>query len=305
MKLAISANFCWFGPPITELAKHIEALGFESLWTGEHIIIPAKIANPVRYGVELPDNYKHMPSLFVTLTAAAVATTKLKVGMDVCLVTQRNPLILAKDAATLDRISGGRFMMGVGYGWIEEESEIMGVPFKSRVRKSTETVRALKALWTEDVSSFAGEFISFPPLYSYPKPLQKPHVPILIGSGNNTTDNTRILKRVVEIGDGWVPSFLSPAQMKVQLKQLEEMCNAAGRDFSKMDISLIVPAINMGVGDKPSFFKGLQEEPRNARELIAEYEDAGVKRILVGMNDMVDDASFKAIEQAAKGLGLQ
>ncbi len=304
MKLGVSANFPWFGPPITELAKTIEALGFESMWTGEHNIIPVDIANPVKHGVKLPDNYKHMPHLFVSFAAAAVATKTLILGMDVCLITQRNPLILAKEAATLDRISGGRLILGVGYGWIEEESEIMGVPFKQRVRKSTECVQALKTLWTEETPSFSGEFISFPPVYSYPKPLQKPHPPILIGSGTHNTDNSRALKRVAEIGDGWVPSFLSPAQMRDQLKELKELCDAAGRDFEKMDISLIVPAINLGVGERPSYFAGLQADPKNASELIAEYEEAGVKRLLVGLDDMTDDNAFKRLEQAAKGLGL-
>ncbi|TAK99486.1 MAG: TIGR03619 family F420-dependent LLM class oxidoreductase [Rhodospirillaceae bacterium] len=304
MKIGISANFVWFGPPITELAKAIEAFGFESLWTGEHIIIPVDIANPVRHGVTLPENYKHMPDVFVSMAAAATATTTLKFGMDVCLVTQRNPLVLAKEAATLDHVSRGRLIIGVGYGWIEEESAIMGVPFKQRVRKSTEVVRALKTLWTEEKPSFSGEFFSFPPVYSYPKPFQKPHIPMLIGSGNHNTDNTRALKRVAEIADGWVPAFLSPNQMKDQLRQLKEYCDAAGRDFDAMDISLIVPAINLGVGDRPAFFAGLEETPKDAAQLIGEYEEAGVKRIIVGMNDMTDESSFKALEKAAKGLGL-
>ena len=304
MKIGITANFCWFGPPITALAKHMEALGFESLWTGEHIIIPAAIDNPVRYGVPLPDNYKHMPSLFVTMAAAAAVTTRLKFGMDVCLVTQRNPLILAKDAATLDRVSGGRLIMGVGYGWIEEESEIFGVPFKDRVRKSTEMIKALKILWTEDKPSFSGEFVSFPPVYSYPKPLQQPHIPILIGSGNDKTDNRRALRRVAELADGWVPSFLSPVQMQGQLGQLRQMCEEAGRDFANMDITLIVPAVSLGVGEKPPYYGGSDEKPKDTGELIAEYEDAGVKRIIVGLDDMTDDASFGRIEKAATGLGL-
>ena len=304
MKIGISANFAWFGPPITKLAQHIEALGYESLWTGEHIIIPVDIADPVRHGVTLPENYRHMPDVFVTMAAAAAATTRLMFGMDICLVTQRNPLILAKEAATLDRISGGRLIMGTGYGWIEEESEIMGVPFKQRVRKSTETILALKTLWTEETPSFSGEFISFPPVYSYPKPLQKPHIPILIGSGNHNTDNSRALKRVAEIGDGWLPAFLSPAQMRDQLKQLKELCDAAGRDFEAMDITLIVPAVSLGVGEIPSFFKGHEAQPRNAGELIAEYEEAGVTRIIVGLDDMTDEASFKRLEDAAKGLRL-
>jgi probable F420-dependent oxidoreductase len=304
MKLGISANFTWFGPPIVELARHTEAVGFESLWTGEHIIVPVDIADRVRHGVPLPDNYRHMPDLFVTMTAAAVATTRLKFGMDVCLVTQRNPLILAKQAATLDRISNGRLIMGAGYGWIEEESEIMGIPFKQRVRKSTEVIRALKTLWTEEQPSFAGEFVAFPPVYSYPKPLQRPHIPILIGSGNHNTDNTRALQRVAEIGDGWVPAFLSPAQMREQLGLLRRLCEAKGRDFKRMDITLIVPAISFGLGERPSFFGEHEATPRNASELIAEYEEAGVTRLIVGLDDMTDDAAFARIEKAARGLGL-
>lgn len=304
MKIGISANFTWFGPPIVELAKHTEDVGFESLWTGEHIIVPVSIANPVRHGVELPANYRHMPDVFVTMAAAAVATKRLMFGMDVCLVTQRNPLILAKEAATLDRISHGRLIMGVGYGWIEEESEIMGVPFKRRVARSTETIHALKKLWTEEKPSFSGEFISFPPVYSYPKPLQQPHIPLLIGSGNHNTDNTRVLKRVAEIGDGWVPAFLSPTQMRDQLRQLKQYCADLGRDFAKLDITLIVPAINFGVGERPSFFGNHEAQPKNAAELIAEYEEAGVKRLIVGLDDMTDAKSFARIEQAAKGLGL-
>lgn len=304
MKIGVSANFCWFGPPITELARHLEAVGFESLWTGEHIIIPVEIANRVRHGVTLPENYKHMPDVFVSMAAAATATTTLKFGMDVCLIPQRNPLILAKEVATLDRISNGRLIFGVGHGWIEEESEIMGIPFKQRVRKSTETIRALKTLWTEEQPSFSGEFISFPPVYSYPKPLQQPHPPILIGSGNHNTDNSRALRRVAEIGDGWVPAFLSPAQMKEQLGQLKEMCAEAGRDFDAMDITLIVPAVSFSVGEVPSFFEGLEAEQKDAAELIGEYEEAGVKRLIVGLDDMTDDKAFGRIEQAAKGLGL-
>ena len=224
MKFGITANFAWFGPPVTALARHIEALGFESMWTGEHIIIPVEIADRFRYGVPLPDNYKHMPGLFVTMAAAAAATTTLRFGMDVCLVTQRNILGLAKDSATLDRISGGRLTMGVGYGWIREESEIFGVPWEQRVRKSSECIRALKTLWTEEEPSFDGEYISFPPVYCYPKPVQQPHIPILIGSGNDKTDNSRALGRVAQLADGWVPSMLSPAQMKEQLGQLRDMC---------------------------------------------------------------------------------
>lgn len=302
MKFGVSANFPWMGPPIMDLARAIEAAGFESMWTGEHIAVPVHIADPFRYGVKLPENYRHMPDLFVSLTAAAAATTRLVVGMDICLITQRNPLITAKAIATLDRISGGRVVFGVGHGWIEEESEIFGVPFKQRVRRATETVKALKTLWSEDEPSFDGEFISFPKVYSYPKPLQKPNPPVLIGSGNNTTNNTPILKRVAAIGDGWLPSFLSPQQMREQLAELRGYCQEAGRDFAGLDITLLLPASSLGIGEKAPWAVDL--EVSDPREAVAQYAAAGVGRIIVGLDDMTDERAFARIDEAAKGLGL-
>lgn len=302
MKFGISANFPWFGPPITALARHIEACGFESMFTGEHIIVPAEIADRNRYGVPLPDNYKHMPDVFGALTAAAVATTKLVVGMDICLITQRNPLILAKQVATLDRISGGRFVFGVGHGWIKEESEIMGTPFNRRVKKATETIQALKKLWTEETPSFCGEFVNFPPVYVNPKPLQQPHTPVLIGSGNDKTDNTPILKRVAAIGDGWLPSNLSPEQMQAALGQLKEFCAAEGRDFAKMDITLLVPAAYLNIGERPPW--ALAASLGDAAELIPRYAATGINRLILGLDDMTDEKSFARIEETAKAIGL-
>ncbi len=302
MKIGTSANYPWFGPAFTELARHTESLGFESLWTGEHIIIPAEIADAQRYGVPLPDNYRHMTDPFVSMAAAAAVTSTLVFGMDICLVSQRNPLILAKEVATLDRISGGRFVFGVGHGWIPEESEIMGAPFRQRVKIATETVRALKVLWTEETPSFAGEFINFPPVHCNPKPLQQPHPPVLLGSGNDTTDNTRALRRVAAIADGWLPSMLSPAQVREQLATLREFCDEAGRDFAAMDITVLIPAAYMNIGERPPW--ALEVSLGDARDLLPEYAEAGVGRLVVGLDDMTDDASFARIEQAAQALGL-
>lgn len=300
MKFGVSANYTWMGPPVAKLAQHIEALGFESMWTGEHIFIPAEIADPFRYGVELPPNYRHMPDLFVSLTAAAVATTKLVVGMDICLLPQRELFNLAKAVATLDRVSNGRLVFGVGHGWIKEEADIMGFPFKTRMRRTTEMVRALKTLWSEDKPRFAGEFFSFPPVYSYPKPLQKPWPPVLIGSGNDKTDNSKILKRVAEIGDGWLPSFLSPQKIKTQLAELKSYCDAAGRDFARLDISLLVPLISFGIGERPSW--GYDAKVGDPQELVGLYAEAGVKRLIIGLDDMVDDRAFARLDEAAQVL---
>jgi probable F420-dependent oxidoreductase len=303
MKIGFSANLMWNGVPITQLAKAAEDLGFESMWTGEHIVIPVDIANPDRHGTPLPANYRHMPDPFIWFTAAAVATTKLKFGFDVCLVAQHEPLHLAKQVACLDQVSKGRVMFGVGSGWIEEEPAIFGYAFKDKVRRTYECVRALKTIWTEETPSFAGEFVNFPKVYSYPKPYQKPHPPILIGAGNHNTDNRHALRRVVELGDGWVPAFLSPQQMRDQLGELKALCKEHGRDFAALDITLIVPAISLGVGERPSFFAH-EANPRPASELIAEYEAAGVTRMIVGLPDLEADKGLRILEEAARGLKL-
>ena len=133
MKFGVSTNYTWFGPPIVDLARRIEELGFESLWMGEHPVIPVSAAEAVRYGVPLPENYRHMPDQMVSLTAAAVATTRLKLGTNICIVPQHDPIQLAKQTATLDRVSNGRLIFAYGTGWIEEEAEVFGYRFDQRL----------------------------------------------------------------------------------------------------------------------------------------------------------------------------
>ncbi len=305
MKLGITTNYVWFGPPVTALAQAIESLGFESMWMGEHPIIPVSAANAERYGVPLPPNYRHMPALFVSLAAAAAVTQKIRLGTNVCIVPQRDPLLLAKEVATLDRISGGRVIFAYGTGWIEDEAPVFGYPFGKRLGRALDFMRAVETLWREDEAAYSGEHVSFPPVYCNPKPLQN-KLPVLVGSGNDKTDNTKVLRRVARTADGWLPSFLSPAQMREQLAVLRGFCEEEGRDFSALDISLIVPAISFGVGELPPWGAKTYDDlkPVNARELVAEYEEAGVKRILIGINDMEDDSAFKALEDVAKGMGL-
>ena len=302
MDIGISGSFPWFGPPFPALARHIEDLGFESLWTGEHIVIPVAIADPQRHGVPLPSNYKHMPDPFINFAAGAAVTTTLKFGLDVCLVTQREPLALAKAAATLDRLSGGRLIMGTGYGWIREESEIFGVPFEDRVRKSSEVIRALKTIWSEETPSFAGEFVRFPPLHCNPKPVRPGGIPLLIGSGMPGIDNGRALRRVAEIADGWLPMMLSPEQARDDLARLRQLCAESGRDFDRLDITIVVPAISLGLGERPEWAYDLPVQDKDA--LLAGYAQAGVNRIILGVEDMVDDSAFANLEVIARGLGL-
>lgn len=306
MKFGVSGNFVWSGPPITAMARHIEALGFESLWMGEHPVIPVAAADAVRYGVPLPPNYRNMPDLFVSLSAAAAVTERIRLGSNICIVPQRDPIHLAKQTATLDRISGGRLIFGFGTGWIEEEAEIFGYRFDKRLGRTLDFMRALKVLWTEEEAAYSGNYVSFPPLHCNPKPLQKPHVPILVGSGNDKTDNTAILRRVARMAQGWLPSFLSPAQMKEQLAVLRGFCEEEGRDFAALDISLIVPAISFGLGPLPPWGAGAYDDlkPRPPAELVAEYEEAGVGRILLGVPDLENEDAFAMLEDIAGGIGL-
>ncbi|HEX4378286.1 MAG TPA: TIGR03619 family F420-dependent LLM class oxidoreductase [Steroidobacteraceae bacterium] len=305
MKFGITTNMAF--APVVEVARLAESLGYESLWTGEHPIIPVQVKNPQLYGVPLPDSYKHMPNPFIWLTAAAVATTKLKVGMDVCLVPQRNPLILAKEIACLDRISNGRFLFGAGAGWIEEEAAIMGgYPFDKRWPRTVECIQAMKKLWTQEKASFQGEYVSFPEVYCYPKPLTLPHPPILWGAGNPSTKAMpAILRRTAEFADGWVPSFFTPEQMKEHLATLKRLCDERGRDFSKLDISLIVPGVTLGAVDEAvPWMKGMDTRRKDAAELVAEYEQVGVHRILVGFSDLQPDTFQRVLEHAARKLNL-
>jgi probable F420-dependent oxidoreductase len=306
MKIGFGTILTWFHASPVQLARAAERLGFESMWMGEHLFIPVDIKNPYLYGVELPPNYKHMPDPFIWLTAAAAVTSTLKLGMNVCLVPQREPLLLAKQVACLDRISNGRFIFGIGAGWIEEEAEIMGYPFNKRWAKTMEGLRALKALWTEEKPNYAGEYVAFPPVYSYPKPVQQPHPPIIICAGSAASkNNIHGLRRVAELGDGWAPIFLSPAQMVAELTHLKELCAAAGRDYNKLDINVIVPAVTLGVGEKLASLGTQEVEQRDPHELIAEYEAAGVSRIIIGFGDLTETGGVQVLEDAARILKLQ
>lgn len=295
MKIGISGNIGEFTSKVPHLARFIEDAGFESLWAGEHIIVPVHIANPVRHGTMLPESYKHMPDMFITLAYAAAGTSKLRLGTSICLVPQRNPLILAKEVATLDQFSNGRFIFGIGHGWIFEEAGIMGVPWDKRVKMTNECIQALKTIWTEAEAEFRGEFFTFPPIISNPKPVQKPHPPIILGSGDGTIDNSRIIRRVAEIADGWMPLALTPAQAKAQLNELKSLCKARQRDFTKMDIGIINGAQIL--------------DPKRltmpVEELIAEYDAAGVGRLIFAMGRHDNESDFKRqVEAVAQSTGL-
>jgi probable F420-dependent oxidoreductase len=185
-----------------EIARMVEERGHESLFFAEHTHIPASRESPYPGGDELPRKYSHTYDLFVGLTAAAVATSTLRVGSGICLVVERDPITTAKEVASLAHLSGGRFEFGVGGGWNREEMRNHGTDPRTRMRLMGERIDAMKAIWTQDEASYAGEFVNFERIWSWPKPAQRPHPPVLVG-GNGPT----VLDRVLAFGDAWFPNY--------------------------------------------------------------------------------------------------
>ena len=207
MKIGVLAFTNEETPDPATVARKCEAVGFESLFFPEHPIIPVEHRTPYPLGDgKIPEPYAHMPDPFITLALAASATKRLRLGTGICLVPERDPIVLAKEVATIDYYSGGRFIFGIGAGWLADETEIMGVEFKKRWEVTQEYVMAMKALWTEKEPSFSGQYVRFPKVKSYPKPLQKPHPPIHLGRGRlrpqppRTQDDGRLWRRLGSTG---------------------------------------------------------------------------------------------------------
>src|ERR671919_708128 len=197
MKIGVYVFATDYSMPIAELARALEERGFESLFVPEHTHIPASRRSPWAGGRELPRHYSHTLDPFVALAAAAAVTTKLRIGTGICLLTEHDPIVTAKAVASLDLISNGRFELGIGAGWNAEEMEHHGTAFATRFRVMEERAKAMKAIWTQDEASYEGEFTRFDPIWSWPKPVQKPHPPILLGGESKHT-----LRRVMDFCDG-------------------------------------------------------------------------------------------------------
>ena len=215
------------------IAKRAEELGFASYWVPEHPIVPVKTTSPYPASDDglIPDEYGRITDPFVSLARASAVTTKIELGTGICLVPERNPLELAKEVATLDHFSGGRFIFGIGAGWLREETEIMGGDFDHRWGQTKDAVQAMKELWTKDEAEYHGKYYDFPAVRSFPKPAQKPHPPVYMGGSSKY-----VFKRVVEWGDGWMP-VLSPVEdIKAGRQRLNEMAEAAGRDPKEISV---------------------------------------------------------------------
>ena len=259
-----------YGIDLAELAKALEDRGFESLFVPEHTHIPLSRKTPFPTGGELPKRYSHTHDPFVGLAFAAAATTKLLIGTGICLVPQHEPIVTAKAIATLDQLSGGRFVFGIGGGWNVDEMENHGARHATRFKQMREHVLAMKELWTKDEASYHGEFVNFDPVWSWPKPAQRPHPPILLGGESDHT-----LRRVVEYCDGWFPRprGFDPVQ---GVDRLRRMANEKGRDFKTLTITVF-------------------GAPNDAA-VLASYEKVGIQSALLGVPDGSRDEILRHLD---------
>ncbi len=229
--------FCTdYSMPIDRLAVAAEERGFDSIWLPEHTHIPANRRTPYPGGGDLPKEYSHTLDPFVALGIAAGVTTKLKLATGICIAIEHQALTLAKTVATLDHISNGRVLLGLGAGWNREEMENHGTQYSSRFRKLEEQMAALKEIWTHDEASFHGEFENFDDVWSWPKPVQKPHPPLILGG---ETDHT--LRRIVRYGDGWLPRAMKPEIVTKGMARLAQFAEEAGRDPASISVSVFAP----------------------------------------------------------------
>ncbi len=219
-----------------ELAKRVESLGFESLWFAEHSHIPIDRTTPWggRDGAPpLPEHYWRTHDQFVALTAAAAVTTTLKLGTGITLVAQRDPIWLAKEVASLDVISNGRLLFGIGYGWNKEEMANHGVRYTDRRAMVREKILAMKELWTKDEASFTGDHVTFSSSWSWPKPVTKPHPPVILGSSGGP----KTFQHIIEFCDGWMP-IASRTPILDQVVNLRQACEDAGRDPATIELGV-------------------------------------------------------------------
>jgi len=260
---------------IAELARAAESRGFESLFVPEHTHIPTSRRSPWGGGPNLPEEYWHTRDPFVTLAIASAATTMLKLATGICLVIERDPIVTAKCVASLDVLSNGRFLFGIGGGWNAEEMENHGTDFKSRFALLRERVLAMKTIWTEKESSFHGRFVNFDPIWAYPKPAQRPHPPILLGGESGHT-----LQRVVDFCDGWLPRARSGFDLAPGLADLKARATRAGRDMKTISVTVF--------GASPD------------RAVLERYAALGVTRVTLGLPSKDREAVLPLIDQYAK-----
>ena len=275
MHLGICMFATDYAIPVDELALEAEARGFESLWVPEHTHIPVSRRTPFPGGGELPKEYSHTHDPFVSLMAAAAATKRLRIGTGICLIIERDPIVTAKCVASLDMLSGGRFLFGIGGGWNAEEMENHGTEYKTRFQLMREQVLAMKEIWTKDEAQFHGEFVRFDPIWAWPKPVQKPHPPVLLGGESGHT-----LQRVVDFCEGWFPRGRSADAILPGLADLRTRADKAGRDPKTISTSVFGAPADRAVLDRwaeAGVERGILRLPSADRSTVLPMLDSWVK----------------------------
>ena len=260
---------------IDELAREAENRGFESLFVPEHTHIPTSRRSPWPGGSELPEEYKNTVDPLVGLAYAAASTARLRIGTAIALLTERDPIVLAKECATLDLLSGGRFELGIGAGWNAEEMENHGTTFKDRFKVMCDRAKAIKAIWREDTPEYHGRFVDFDPIWSYPKPVQKPNPPVLLGGETRYS-----LERVVEFCEGWMPRTRSFRDAKGEMARLEAFADKAARDVNTIQTTVF----------------GATGDP----EALDDYREAGVFRALITIPPKGRDEVLPLLDRHAR-----
>jgi probable F420-dependent oxidoreductase len=261
-----------------ELAAAGEERGFESLWFAEHSHIPVSRRTPFPGGGELPKMYYDTLDPFVALASAAPVTSRIKLATGICLVVQRDPIHTAKQVASLDRVSGGRFLFGVGGGWNAEEMEDHGTDFAHRFKLLRERVEAMKAIWTQDRAEYHGDLVDFDPIYSWPKPVQKPHPPVHVGGAFPGG-----ARRAARYGDGWMPIAGFGGDVGPHIAEFRRMASEAGRDGNALEVSIFAC-------------------PGNA-EAVDHHREAGADRVVFAIPSEAPDKILPRLDHLAKLIG--
>ena len=282
MKIGVNTSINSESLDVALLAQKAEELGFESFFVPEHTIMPV---NPeTRYhgsaDGSIPAGMAYMADPLISLARASAATQHIKLGTAVLLVPEHNPLLLAKEVATLDYLSGGRFLFGIGAGWLREESEIMGGDFDHRWGQTREAIGAMKELWTKDEAEYHGKYYDFPPVKCNPKPASKPHPPVLIGSVSS-----KVFRRVAQWADGWIPVRVTPDDIRRGRAAIDELAAANGRDPSTIEITA----------------SGLSADDPDA---VRAFDGTGADRVIVRLENSRGEEALRELERmASKVLG--
>jgi probable F420-dependent oxidoreductase len=260
-----------------DLAQALEARGFESMWAPEHSHIPTSRRSPYQAGGDLPKQYYEVMDPFVSLAAAAAVTETIKLGTGVCLVIQRDTIQTAKSVASLDQVSGGRFLFGIGGGWNAEEMEDHGTEFKTRFKKMREQIEAMKEVWTKDAAEYHGDLVEFGPMAAWPKPVQKPHPPVIVGGAFPHS-----ARRALRYGDGWIPNASRQQYADVTdfLPQFKLMATEMGRDIAAVPVTIW----------------GATEDYDRLRR----YQDQGIARVIVSLPPESAEQTLPALDRWAE-----